>query len=152
VSEARPASQAEHVIVMRHAQSDAGWQGPDRERPLTAQGKVDAREAARAMHGAGHHPGPLLASTALRARQTAEIIAAELQLPAEDVHFVDSLYDATTDTLEVEIRALAEQYTLLTLVAHNPGVSELARILSKNPGAPGYEPGEWRYLPWPPRY
>jgi phosphohistidine phosphatase len=141
---------ASHVIVMRHAEAQRDFGGEDFDRPLTAEGRRQAQAAARAMHDAGHHPGPLLVSAAARARETADIMARELQIPASDIHVVDVLYEAPPELLEARIRVLAQPYTLVTLVAHNPGVTDLARFLAQKPDAPSLQPGEWRYLPWPP--
>lgn len=141
---------ADHVIVMRHAHATEDFQGPDFDRPLSAAGRAAAVAAARAMHLAGHHPGPLLVSAAVRARQTAEIMAEELQLQRADIHFVDVLYQAPPEVLEARIRVLATAYTLVTLIAHNPGVTDLARFLAQQPQAPVMQPAEWRYLAWPP--
>jgi phosphohistidine phosphatase len=152
MSEEKEPTQASHVILMRAAHTDPRSPAAEPDRPLSAQGKAAALAAARAMFGAGHHPGPLLASTARSARETAGIVAAEAHVPPSDVFFSDRVPGADTDILEVEIRPLAVPYTLVTLVAHEPGISELGRILSRNPRAPVFQPGEWRYLPWPPPY
>jgi phosphohistidine phosphatase len=141
---------ASHVIVMRHANTVEDFAGRDFDRPLSPQGRAAAREAALAMHSAGHHPGPLLVSAALSARQTAAIIATELHIPDDDIQVSDELYAAPPEVLEARIRVLAVPYTLVTLVGHDPGVTDLARFLAQQPGAPALQPGEWRYLPWPP--
>lgn len=133
-------------------QPETAEEGPEQDRPLTAAGRAAARAAARAMYGEGYHPGPVLASDTAAGRETAQIIAAETHLGPEDIYLSDRLQGASTDTLEVEVRALAREYTLVTLVAHEPGVSELVRILSRDPRVPALQPGQWRFLPWPPPY
>lgn len=140
---------ASHVILMRQPETETG---AGEDPPLTAAGRASALAAAQQMYGAGHHPGPLLASNTRAGRETAEIIAAAVHVPPEDIRFSYNLHGATTDILEVEMRPLAEEFTLLTLIAHEPGISELVRILSRDPKVPPLQPGEWRYLPWPPPY
>ena len=147
--EAEPA-QAAHVILMRRADTDAGFRGDERERPLSAQGKLAARNSSDEIFGEGHHPGPLLVSTSLAARQTAQIMVAELHV-RDEVIYSDLLYQARADVMEAQVRAQAVAYTLVTLIADNPGISELARFLASNPNAPDMRPAEWRYLPWGPR-
>ncbi len=149
VSEAPEPTQAEHVILMRHGQVDAAFKGDERDRPLSAEGRTAARKAAQAIFGEGHHPGPLLVSTALAARQTAEIMVAELHLDT-DVHYSELLFGAAPEVLEAQLRVQAVAYTLVTLIAHNPGLTDLARFLAANGQAPVMQPAEWRYLPWPP--
>ncbi|MET0282312.1 MAG: hypothetical protein ABW278_14480, partial [Steroidobacteraceae bacterium] len=73
-------------------------------------------------------------------------------VPETDIFFSENLQGATTDALENELRTLAEAYTLVTLVGHNPGISELARILAQDPKVPDLQPGQWRHLPWPPPF
>jgi phosphohistidine phosphatase SixA len=141
---------ASHVILMRQPETTSG--ANDTDPPLSAAGRARAQAAAEEMYGAGHHPGPLLASNTRAGREAAAIIAAAVHLPPEDIYFSDNLHGATTDILEVEMRPLAEEFTLLTLVAHEPGISELVRILSRDPKAAPLAPGQWRYLPWPPPY
>ncbi|MEJ0100499.1 MAG: histidine phosphatase family protein [Pseudomonadota bacterium] len=149
MSEAPEPTQAEHVILLRHAQVDTAFKGDERDRPLSTAGKAAARKAARDIFGEGHHPGPLLVSTALAARQTAEIMVAELHIDI-DVVYSDQLYGAPPELLEAQLRVQAVAYTLVTLIAHNPGLTDLARFLASNGQAPVMRPAEWRYLPWPP--
>jgi phosphohistidine phosphatase len=137
-------------ILVRHAHADwPDYQGADFDRPLTERGLADAHAAGRAISSAGHRPTVLLASPACRTRQTAQILAEELRLPGTAVRYVDSLYNATAHTLEAELRNAAGPDALVMLVAHNPGVSNLIRILTNNPAAPSCRPGEWRLLPLP---
>lgn len=140
---------ASHVILMRQPEATGAAEA---DPPLSPGGRAAARNAAQEMYGAGHHPGPLLASPTRAGRETAGLIAEAVHVPPEDIHFSDQLQGATTDNLEVAMRPLAEEFTLLTLIAHEPGISELARILSRDPKAPPFRPGEWRHLPWPPPY
>jgi phosphohistidine phosphatase len=134
-------------IVVRHAHADwPNYQGPDFDRPLTERGLVDARSTGRAIRGAGHRPTMLLASPACRTRQTAEILAEELGLPGAAVRYVDGLYNATAHTLEAELRNAVGAGGLVMLVAHNPGISNLARVLTNDPDAPTCRPAEWRVL------
>jgi len=137
-------------IVVRHAHAEwPQYQGPDLERPLTQRGLADAHATARAITNAGHRPTLVLASPACRTRQTAEILAEELRLPDVAVHYLDSLYNATARTLESELRRIAAPDDLVVLVAHNPGVSNLARLLTNDPDAPACLPAEWRLLQLP---
>lgn len=139
---------ASHVILMRQPQVEPG----EGDRPLSAAGRAAALAAAEAMYGAGHHPGPLLASPTRAGRETLAIIASAVHVSSDDIYYSDALQGATSDMLEAELRKLAEPFTLVTLVGHNPGLSELGRILAQDPKVPDYQPAEWRHLPWPPPY
>lgn len=133
------------LIIVRHAHAESpDHRGTDFDRPLTARGLAEARDAARAITAAGHKPTLLLASPACRTRQTAQVLAGEFRLHADAVRFVDSLYNASAGTLEAELRRLAAPDGLVVLVAHNPGVSDLSRLLGSDPQAPSCKPAEWR--------
>lgn len=132
------------VILMRHA--DAQWpdySGSDFDRPLTPRGEQDARHAGAAIAAAGLRPDHLLVSSAARTQRTAQIVASELGLAPDAVEHLDSLYNAGASTLEAELlRAAAAGRTIL-LIAHNPGVSDLARRLSGGGITPPFEPAHW---------
>jgi phosphohistidine phosphatase SixA len=142
---------AAHAILMCPAQTDLSFRGDAFARPLSAGGRAAARQAAQAIFGDGHHPGPLLVAPVLAARQTAEIMMAQLHLPADDIHYSDLLYKASADVMQAQLRILAVAYTLPTLIADNPGITGLARFLAGDANAPEMQPAEWRYLPWRPR-
>lgn len=136
------------VIILRHAHAEwPSYAGADFDRPLTARGLAEARSSARAISDAGHRPAFILVSPACRTRQTAEILAEEFQLGPESVHYVDSLYNASSCTLVAELKAAAKTGATALLVAHNPGVSDLVRDLGNHPATQSLKTAEWRVLP-----
>ena len=135
------------VILIRHAHAEwPGFQGPDFDRPLTERGFAEARASARAIDDAGHRPTLLVASPARRTRQTTELLAEEFQLAGDAVCFVDALYNAGPATLETELRKFARPTGLTMLVAHNPGISTLARLLANDTTESMLRTAEWRLL------
>jgi phosphohistidine phosphatase len=134
-------------ILVRHAHADwPSFSGRDFDRPLTQRGQADAHTSACALRDAGLRPELVVASPALRTRQTAEILCAGLQLPPQALCFPDALYNAGPALLEAELRKLQGDRKVVMVVAHNPGISELARRLSKDPLAPAFAPAQWRVL------
>lgn len=134
------------VIIFRHAHAEwPGYSGADFDRPLTGRGMTEARSSARAISDAGLRPTLMLVSPACRTRQTAEVLAQEFQLGPESVHYVDSLYNASSSTLAAELRSAAAG-GLPLLVAHNPGVSELVRDLTNDAEAQPLKTAEWRVV------
>jgi phosphohistidine phosphatase len=80
---------------------------------------------ARAL-GARHMlPDVLVHSGALRAKQTAEIFAAEWprRIPLQEYR---ALYDAPQGVLFARARALLDAYASVAFVGHNPGLGEFA--------------------------
>lgn len=136
------------VLLVRHAHAEwPHYQGRDFDRPLTPRGEADAMAAGRALQQAGHRPALLLVSPSLRTRQTAERIARELQLPDEAIRHEEALYNAPVKVLQSELRAFVSRHQgLVALVAHNPGISDLARHLSDDELASPFAPADWRLL------
>jgi phosphohistidine phosphatase len=136
------------VILVRHAHADwPGYSGRDFDRPLTPRGERDAQAAGTALQAAGHRPAVILASPAQRTLQTAEFIRTALGLDRSQLHTVEDIYNASAPALEQQLRrALASVEGAVMLVAHNPGISDLGRLLSQDGQAPGFAPAEWRVL------
>lgn len=139
---------AQPVILVRHAHADwPDYHGSDFDRPLTPRGEADAAATAQAIHAAGNLPALLLASPALRTRQTATIIAARLGLDEAGIVLLDSLYNASAEILEAELcRTMPDNGGTVMLVAHNPGISELARRLGRDSSFRPFAPAQWRLL------
>ena len=81
------------LYLLRHAK--AGWAQPgmrDFDRPLDASGVKDAEKIGLVMRDRGYGPDLTLCSTALRARQTLEGVAAHADTGR--VRFLETLYSA----------------------------------------------------------
>jgi phosphohistidine phosphatase len=140
----------QHVILVRHAHADwPHYVGTDFDRPLTPQGLADARATAAAILDAGHRPGLLLTSPALRTMQTTGILAATLGMPEHSVMPVSDLYNAGPDVLHLHLRKACAAADVVMLVAHNPGISELAGALSGQPAFAPLRPGHWLHVARP---
>ncbi|MEU1515518.1 histidine phosphatase family protein [Streptomyces sp. NPDC005811] len=117
------------LVVLRHAKSDWPDGVPDHERPLAARGRRDAPAAGRALAGAGCVPDLALVSTAVRARQTWQLAAAEWDAPPP-VRHDPRLYAAEVPELLDVVRETPAGIGTLLLVAHNPGLEELVLELA----------------------
>jgi phosphohistidine phosphatase len=139
------AGAAPACILVRHAHAQwPDYQGQDFSRPLTDRGIAQAHATGLALRTAGLAPRRILASAARRTEQTARILLAELQLPLSSLQLLDSLYNASAAALAAALQAALQQGPPVLLVAHNPGISELARLLSGNPSPASFRPAEWR--------
>ncbi len=123
------------LTVMRHA--DARWKDPgtdDFARPLNRRGLSGAESMARRLLELELVPDRLLASTARRAEQTADIVARELSLSVRHVQREDALYLAgATDMLRL-IQATGPRIVHLMVIGHNPGASDLIHLLVPHGG------------------
>ncbi|GAA2007128.1 SixA phosphatase family protein [Microbacterium ulmi] len=114
------------LVLVRHAKSD--WGDPfltDHDRPLSDRGLRDAPVMARRLAETGLRPEVILASTAVRARTTAEAFAAELGIA---VSLDSELYGAPAAALLSAVAAT--QASAVVVVAHDPGMTVLAERLS----------------------
>ena len=116
------------LILLRHAKSD--WPDvPDRDRPLAKRGRRDAPRIGRWLHEHGYQPDVVVCSAARRTRQTWDLVAPELGgSPA--VRFEPRAYAASAMTLLYLVQELPSRYRTALLIAHNPGLSDLAGQLA----------------------
>lgn len=115
--------------LLRHAKSSwADASLADRDRPLAPRGQKATRALARHFHEARVQPALVLCSTAVRARQTLEGVAASL---GDDVAvwFEDDLYGADAEELLERLRALPPAVPSVMVVGHNPALEDLAMAL-----------------------
>jgi phosphohistidine phosphatase len=118
------------LILLRHAKSD--WDDDrlsDHDRPLSKRGRKAAPLIGRWL--AEHAPAPdlILCSTALRTRETLDLVRAEIGEAAK-VAYEPGLYLAEADRLLARIRRLPKGLRTVLMVGHNPGFEELARDLT----------------------
>lgn len=111
---------------MRHATAEEAA-GSDALRPLSEEGRREAREAADAMRDRGALPAVVLTSPRLRARETAEIVARALGVPME---LREGLNCGATAAAYLDALRPDEGRDVL-LVAHNPEISAFATALSR---------------------
>lgn len=114
------------LLLLRHATAANAVDLADVERPLTPAGRDEATRVGRVL--AALRPQQVLCSPALRTRQTWEQVSAELP-DRPDVVFDPTVYLADVTTLRELVWLTSEDVTTLLLIAHNPGVHELAWAL-----------------------
>jgi phosphohistidine phosphatase len=119
------------LTLMRHA--NAQWKDPqiaDFDRPLNRRGNSEAEAMSRRLMELKLIPTILLASTALRAQQTADIVARELGVTARNRRTDESLYlAAPADILRV-VQTTGPRIPHLMIVGHNPGITEVANLFA----------------------
>jgi phosphohistidine phosphatase len=119
-----------HVLLLRHAKSS--WENlelADHERPLAPRGRRAAIVMAEHLRRERVRPALVLCSSALRARETLELIAPGLvEQPA--IRFERELYAASAERLLERVRAIEDGVECALLIGHNPGLEDLALILA----------------------
>jgi phosphohistidine phosphatase len=120
------------LLLLRHAKSDWSGQIGDHDRPLSARGRKAAPRIGARMHEKGYEPAFILCSTAKRASETLELLLPQMAEP-EKIHHDRALYLAEWPQLLAEIHAVPGGMSPLLLVAHNPGLEQLAIALALQP-------------------
>jgi phosphohistidine phosphatase len=116
------------LLLLRHAKTERdSVTGRDRDRALDARGHDDAAEIG-AWLLRQPRPARTLVSTAVRARETWDLLPAALR--AVPTEHRDDLYGAETGDLLDIIRTVDGDPDTLLIVAHNPGLHELALALT----------------------
>lgn len=122
---------ARTVTLLRHGKSS--WADPalaDFDRPLAPRGRRASKLIAKHLRKAKVRPALVLCSPAIRARETLEAIRPVLgDAPVE---LEPRLYAAPSEELLERLRAVADSVDSVLLIAHNPGLQDLALALAAN--------------------
>lgn len=112
-------------VLMRHAA--AAWPdgASDVDRPLSEEGRAQARRMGRWLREAGWAPHRIVTSPAARAVETGQGVASALDGQA-DLAAARPLYEGGSGAYRAELFGAA--HTVL-VVGHNPAVEDLARDL-----------------------
>ena len=119
------------LILIRHAKS--GWGNPDLgdiDRPLNEQGKKDASLIGKRLFQYSIQPDLILSSPAKRALKTAEIITKSIGYSVDKIVMLASLYTFDDKELLAIIREIDDQYQIVIIVGHNPGITRVAEYLT----------------------
>ena len=114
------------VFLVRHAEAEPGnTDEPDELRRLTAHGREQAHELGVRFAAESERPQAVLSSPLVRARETAEAIAKQLDLEAEP----DDRLGPGCD-VEALRDAAAGRGTTVVAVAHQPDCGRIAAALT----------------------
>lgn len=118
------------LILMRHAKSDHDDPSvSDHDRPLASRGIRDTPRIADWIADQDCVPQLILSSSSVRTQQTAELLLDRWdENPA--VSYSESLYLSNPETILAAIRGDNRGLDCVMVLAHNPGMSMLASILS----------------------
>jgi phosphohistidine phosphatase len=118
------------ILLVRHAKSS--WGDPyldDHDRPLNDRGLRNAPEMGKRLQGWGIRPDVWISSTALRAINTAEILAEQVSFTKDQIQRSQDLYHARATVLQEFIAGLDDAIGSAILFGHNPGMTSLVANL-----------------------
>lgn len=125
------------LILLRHAKTERDApSGKDRDRRLDERGHHDGAEIGQWLALNDYRPDLVLVSTATRTQETWELLRAAM--PSTRAKHLPELYGADPSELLSIIRdAAAADPQCLLILAHNPGLHELALGLISGGDAAG---------------
>lgn len=116
--------------MLRHAKSDRSNAAlQDHDRPLASRGERDAPQMGTALVALDLIPDGILTSTAVRARDTAHLVAAAMSYQGEIVED-PAIYSGSVDDLLDALREYDQEAGTVLLVGHNPGLEEVVCLLT----------------------
>ncbi|HLL28360.1 MAG TPA: histidine phosphatase family protein [Xanthobacteraceae bacterium] len=116
------------LMLLRHAKALRAEGLRDFDRPLKSVGREQARSIGQFMAARRLEPGFALVSTALRARETFDLVDIFLH-PPPDRADEPLIYEATAESLFDIVRRLPARQPSALLVGHNPAFEEIANEL-----------------------
>lgn len=129
------------LILTRHAKS--AWDDPalpDHDRPLNDRGRRSALALGDWMTSRGYEPEEVLCSSALRTRQTWEMLAIAPLEVRPLIRYEPGLYHAGPEKMLTMLRSAS--HPTVMMLGHNPGIAEFAAML---PARAPLEPEFRRY-------
>lgn len=122
------------IYLFRHAKAvDRETAASDFSRTLTKKGRKDAQEMGKRLRvNKRKIPELIVSSSALRALESAQLLAEAIGHPADKIVIDEALYLATAPELLEILQATDDSCKSVMLVGHNPGLTTLAGLLVKN--------------------
>ncbi|WP_019137350.1 SixA phosphatase family protein [Cellulomonas massiliensis] len=118
------------LILLRHAKAEHPHGMADHARPLALAGRRQAATVGRALAEDGLVPDLVLCSSALRTRQTWELVQSTLGTTVDGVEYRDEVYDAGTGDVVALVTAVPDDVETVLVVGHEPTMSHVAEQLA----------------------
>lgn len=120
-----------NLILMRHAKSS--WDDSslkDFDRPLAERGLKDAPKMGMFIKESGFRPDLIISSTAVRAKQTTELVSKAAGMDPSQISWEEKFYFASHDAYINAIQRAGPKNEIIMLVGHNPNMEELLALLT----------------------
>lgn len=124
-----PPSTGRRLLLMRHAKAAWPQDVCDHDRPLSSRGRGDARATGAWLAEMDWVPDLIVASDALRTRQTAELVIEGLATPVRNTTDAHLYECGISDVLDTINASRAKVGTLL-VVGHEPTMSATTAVLT----------------------
>jgi phosphohistidine phosphatase len=124
-----------HLLLLRHAHAEAGSaDGSDFSRPLTEEGRKEAKRVGKFMRHAGIGMDAILSSSSRRTLETVEFLlkGAKLKVPLNSNR---AIYNASAEEILHAVRMTDDALSRVLVVGHNPGVADFLALLTSRESA-----------------
>lgn len=121
------------LLLLRHAKSSWDDTGaPDHIRKLAPRGRRDAPRIAARLAEFGPKPELIVSSHAMRARETARLVAQGLGYPESGIRYERRIYLKGPQGVTAVVAEQADEIERLMIVGHNPDFTHLANALARD--------------------
>jgi len=117
------------LIIARHGKSSSAIGVSDFKRGLTDRGVKQAKHVGESLKKMLGSIDLVISSDAIRARDTAQIISAELDYPIDEIKLESSLYHSDIENTLFVLKKLKLSTRIVLLVGHNPTWCDLVNFL-----------------------
>ena len=122
------------IYIVRHAKSSWDMAGiPDEKRPLLEKGKKRTKKVIDFFHEKKIKVDYIIASHAVRAHETAKILAHSLKYPQEDIKIDPHIYFADGDSIMNQFYDLPDRFKSVMIVGHNPSLTDFVNGFLNKP-------------------
>ena len=119
------------LFLVRHARAlDSSPGQKDFDRELSQVGRANALHMGKNLYHLYPNPEKIVSSPALRAMDTAQILAEQMHYSTDKIEALDDLYEAPVRSLLKVVNELESDYSSVMVVAHNPAISYFAEYLT----------------------
>lgn len=121
------------LYLFRHGDADDNSSGSDYERELTEKGRKYTAQLGDYLKEVGTNADLVISSGAPRARETAEIAAAAIGYPIEDISSDEMLYTSgNPEDILALLLGLSSEISSVMLVGHNPLLSDFVLFICRS--------------------
>jgi phosphohistidine phosphatase len=122
------------IYIVRHAKSS--WEKsdlPDEKRPLMEKGKKRTKKVIDYLHDQKVMVDYIISSHAVRALETAKILAHALKYPVDNIKIDSHIYYSSGDSIINQFYDLPDRYNSVMIVGHNPSLTDFVNQFLKEP-------------------
>lgn len=122
------------IYIVRHAKSS--WDQvdlPDEKRPLIEKGRRRTKKIIGYLHEKQVTVDCIICSHAVRAYETARILAHGLNYPADEIKIDKQVYYASGDSLIDRFYDIPDRFYSVMLVGHNPALTDFVNQFLREP-------------------